>query len=97
MTPACGNWDTATRSRIDELRAGLKSLGYDEGRHYVLEYRSAEGKFERLPELAAELVRLPVKVLVARNAPGTQAASRATSSIPIVMADVGDPLSLGFV
>jgi putative ABC transport system substrate-binding protein len=86
-----------TRSYIDALHAGLKSLGYDEGRHYVMAYRSAEGKFERLPELAAELVRLQVKVIVARTTPGTQAASRATSSIPIVMADVGDPLGLGFV
>lgn len=83
--------------RNRELRAGMKVLGYEEGRHYALEYRSAEGRFERLPALAAELVRLPVRVLIARNSPGMQAARAATRTIPILMADVGDPLGLGFV
>lgn len=83
--------------RNRELRAGMKALGYEEGRHYALEYRSAEGRFERLPALAAELVRLPVRVLIARNSPGMQAARAATRTIPILMADVGDPLGLGFV
>jgi putative ABC transport system substrate-binding protein len=86
-----------TLGRVQQLRDGLKALGYQEGRHYVLEYRSAEGVFERLPALADELVRLPVKVIVARNTPGTSAARAATRTIPIVMADVGEPLALGFV
>lgn len=86
-----------TLGRVQQLRDGLKALGYQEGKHYVLDYRSAEGAFERLPALADELVRLPVKVIVARNTPGTRAARAATRTIPIVMADVGEPLALGFV
>jgi putative ABC transport system substrate-binding protein len=84
-------------ARLQGLRAGLKSRGLEEGRHYVIEYRSAEGKFERLPALAAELVKLPVKVLVARNTPGVHAARAATTRIPIVMADVGDPVGIGLI
>lgn len=87
----------SSRERVQQLRNGLKAIGYQEGRHYVLEYRSAEGRFERLPALAAELVKLPVRVIIARNTPGTRAARAATQTIPIVMADVGDPLALGFV
>lgn len=84
-------------ARLTGLRAGLKSRGLEEGRHYLIEYRSAEGKFERLPALAAELVKLPVRVLVARTTPGVHAARAATSRIPIVMADVGDPVGTGLV
>jgi putative ABC transport system substrate-binding protein len=87
----------ASLERMQDLRAGLKSRGLEEGRHYVIEYRSAEGHFERLPALAAELVKLSVKVLVVRNTPGVHAARAATSSIPIVMADVGDPVGTGFI
>ena len=87
----------SSRERVQQFREGLKTLGYQEKRHYVLEYRSAEGRFEILPALAEELVRLPVRVIVARNTPGTNAARAATKIIPIVMADVGDPLALGFV
>ncbi len=83
--------------RLAELRAGLKALGLEEGRHYAIEYRSAEGRFDRLSQLAAELVQLQVRVIVARNTPGVLAARGATSRVPIVMADVGDPLNLGFV
>lgn len=88
---------SSSRERVQQLRQGLKALGYQEQRHYALEYRSAEGSFEKLPGLADELVRLPVRVIVARNTPGTTAARGATRTIPIVMADVGDPLALGFV
>jgi len=87
----------ATASSIAGLRDGLRREGLVEGRDYRLEYRSAEGHFERLPALAAELAALPVQVIVARNTPGVRAARAATSQIPIVMADVGDPLGLGFV
>jgi putative ABC transport system substrate-binding protein len=87
----------ATASSIASLRDGLRREGLVEGRDYRLEYRSAEGHFERLPALAAELAALPVQVIVARNTPGVQAARAATAQIPIVMADVGDPQGLGFV
>ena len=83
--------------RLAGLRAGLKSRGLEEGRHYAIEYRSAEGDFTRLPALAAELVRLPVKVLVVRNTPGVVAARAATTTIPIVMADVGEPVGTGLI
>ena len=88
---------SSSRERVEQFRDGLKRLGYQEKRDYLLEYRSAEGRFEILPDLAAELVRLPVRVMVVRNTPGTAAARAATTAIPIVMADVGDPLALGFV
>jgi putative ABC transport system substrate-binding protein len=88
---------SSSRERVQEFRNGLKMLGYQEQRHYVLEYRSAEGSFEKLPGLADELVRLPARIIVARNTPGTGAARGATRTIPIVMADVGDPLAMGFV
>ena len=77
---------------------GLRDLGYVEGRNVVIEYRDAEGKFERLPALAAELVALKVDVIVA--APGTLAArvaKQATRTIPIVFAVVGDPVGSGLV
>jgi putative ABC transport system substrate-binding protein len=86
-----------TAPQMAQLREGLRREGLREGRDFVLEYRSAEGDFARLPALAAELVKLPVRVIVARNTPGVRAARAATASIPIVMADVGDPLGLGFV
>lgn len=85
------------KARLEQFKAGMKSLGHVEGRTYVLEYRSAEGRFEKLPDLAAELIRMPVRVLVTRTTPGMRAASGATQSIPIVFGDVGDPVGLGFV
>ncbi len=88
---------STSASRLAGLRAGLKSRGLDEGRHYVIEYRSAEGDLARMPALAAELVKLPVKVLVVRNTPGVHAARAATTTIPIVMADVGEPVGSGLV
>ena len=94
LDPAPASTSTA---RLAGLRAGLKSRGLEEGRHYLLEYRSAEGDFTRLPALAAELVRLPVKVLVVRNTPGVVAARAATTTIPIVMADVGEPVGTGLI
>jgi putative ABC transport system substrate-binding protein len=86
-----------TQSRVRQFRAGLARLGYEDGKHYVLEYRSAEGQFDRLHTLATELVLLPVRVMVVRNTPGTLAGRQATRTIPLVMADVGDPVELGFV
>ena len=84
-------------SRVEALRAGLRDLGYVEGKNIVIEYRWAEGKYERLPGLAAELVRLKVDVIVAVGTPAIQAAQRATTSIPIVMAVTADPVGSGFV
>jgi putative tryptophan/tyrosine transport system substrate-binding protein len=80
-----------------ELREGLRELGYVEGRNFVFEFRSADGDADRLADLAAELVRLRVDVLVAAYTPCALAAKRATSSIPIVMAAVADPIGAGLV
>jgi putative ABC transport system substrate-binding protein len=83
--------------RIEALRQDLRELGYVEGKHIIIEYRFAEGKADRLPDLAAELVRLKVEVIVTSGGPASQAAKKATTMIPIVMAGVGDPVRLGLV
>jgi ABC-type uncharacterized transport system substrate-binding protein len=75
----------------------LRSLGYLEERNLVIEWRFAEEKYERLPALAAELVRLNVDVIVTHGTPGVQAAKKATTTIPIVMAAVGDAIAAGLV
>jgi putative tryptophan/tyrosine transport system substrate-binding protein len=83
---------------LDEaFRQGLRELGYVEGQNIAIEYRSAEGKSERLPALAAELVRLKVDVIVAASPAATEAAKQATSTIPIVFAVSGDPVAEGLV
>jgi ABC-type uncharacterized transport system substrate-binding protein len=88
----------AERKRdIDALQKGLRRLGYEEGRNIVIEYRWAEGRYDRLPELTAELVKLNVDVLVTAGTPGALAAKQATSTIPIVLAAVGDPVAAGIV
>jgi ABC-type uncharacterized transport system substrate-binding protein len=79
-----------------ELREGLRELGYVEGQNIAFEFRSAEGKLDRLPELAAELVRLKVDVIVAVYVPPSLAAKQATRDIPIVVI-VGDPVETGIV
>ena len=76
---------------------GLRDLGYVEGQNIVIERRDAEGTLERLPDLAVELARLKVDVIVTRGVPGTGAAKRVTSSIPIVMVEAGDPVGTGLV
>ena len=92
---------TATASgferRVEALRAGLRDLGYVEGKNLAIEFRWAEGNYERLPELAAELVRLKVDVIVTHGNLGTRAAKSATTTIPIVMASSIDPIALGLV
>ena len=80
-----------------EFRQGLRELGYVEGQHIRFEFRSAQGQANRLPELAAELVRLKVDVIVTWFTPPTQAAKQATHEIPIVMAETGDPIGTGLV
>jgi ABC-type uncharacterized transport system substrate-binding protein len=85
-----------TRNR-EAFVQGLRELGWMEGHNIAIEYRYAEGSYERLPALAAELVRLKVDVIFAPSAPATQAAKQATTTIPIVMATLGDPVRAGFV
>jgi putative tryptophan/tyrosine transport system substrate-binding protein len=84
-------------ARIEALRQGLRELGYVEGKSIVIEYRWAEGKFDRLPALAAELVRLKVDVIVTGGTTSTRAAKKATVTIPIVMGFDNDPVGNGFV
>src|SRR5438477_11417799 len=80
-----------------EFRQGLRDLGYVEGQNIRFEFRSAEGHINRLPELAAELVRLKVDVIVTWFTPTAVAAAKATREIPIVMAETGDPIGTGLV
>jgi putative ABC transport system substrate-binding protein len=71
------------------LRQGLRDLGYEEGKNLVIEYRWAEGRYDRLPALADELVRLKVDVLITYATPGARAAKQATTTIPVVVASMG--------
>jgi ABC-type uncharacterized transport system substrate-binding protein len=84
-------------ARIEALRQGLRELEYVEGKNIVIEWRSAEGKLDRLPALAAELVRLKVDVIVSSAASQTPVAKEATKTIPIVMAQDNDPVATGIV
>jgi len=76
---------------------GMRDLGYVEGKNLIMEWRFADGNFERLPSLAAELVRIKVDVIVAQASAAIGAAQKATTTIPIVMATTGDPVGSGFV
>jgi putative tryptophan/tyrosine transport system substrate-binding protein len=91
----------APRSCKDSLYApfprGMQNLGYVEGTHYVIEWRCAEGKYERLPAMAGELVQSRVDVIVAAASPAIRAAQQATKTIPIVFPNTGDPVGSGFV
>src|SRR6266487_6812952 len=82
---------------VDAFRQGLRELGYVEGQNLVIAYRGAEGKIERLPDLAAELVQLQVAVIVAVGSAATRAAQHATRTIPPVMTGTPDPVTQGFV
>ena len=81
----------------EAFEGGLRELGWTPGTSISIEYRYAEGKIERLPELAAELVRLPVDVIMAGGLPSVRAAQQATRTIPIVIATTPDPVREGFV
>ena len=84
-------------SNLNAFLNGMRELGYVEGKNLVIEWRFADGKLERLPSLAAELVQLKVDVIVAAVSTAISAAQKATSTIPIVMAAAGDPVGSGFV
>jgi putative ABC transport system substrate-binding protein len=87
----------ASSERLAEYRHALADFGWVEGRNLAIEQRSAESQNDRLPELAADLVRAGVSVIVAENSAATRAAMQATSDIPIVMANVGDAVRYGLV
>src|SRR4029453_14651893 len=80
------------KSRVAAFQQALRELGYVDGESIIIEYRYAEGKFERLPDLAAELVRLPVDLFWVVGAPAAHAAKNATSVIPIVIGNAADPV-----
>jgi len=80
----------------DSFRQGLRDFGYIENQNIAIEYRSAEGKVDRLAQAARELVSIPVDVIVVTGSPATRAVRQATSAIPIVAIGVGDPLRAGF-
>jgi putative ABC transport system substrate-binding protein len=99
--PRIGILITASASfysaRVEAFRQRLRELGYVEGKNIVIEYRYAEGKLERLPDLAAELVRLKVDVIVTGGSPAILAAKKASPTIPIVFGTAGDPVGTGLV
>ena len=84
-------------ARIEAFRQGLRQAGYADGQNFAIESRYAEGKLDRLPDLAGELVRLQVDVIVVGGSTATRAAKNATKLIPVVMAHGSDPVELGFV
>jgi putative ABC transport system substrate-binding protein len=93
----CPTLPSSLLARTEAFRQGLKELGYIEGKNIALEYRWAEGKIDRLPDLAAELVRLKVDVIVTCGPVATRSAKEATATIPIVMTFDSDPVGNGFV
>src|SRR5450759_3078201 len=93
-----GNSTTALETNlVDAFREGLRELGYEEGRNIVIEYRWADGKYERFPMLVAELVAAKVDVIVTAGTPAALAVKKATTSVPLVMVAVGDPVGTGLV
>src|SRR5262249_58401649 len=96
--PRIGYLTVADSSRpYQAFLQGLHDLGYVEGRNIAIEYRSADGKRERVPDLAAELVRLKVDIIVTDGSGPSQYAKKATSKIPIVMTSTGDPVGSGLI
>src|SRR4029453_6916306 len=92
-------WDTPAvwPHALEAFRQGLRDLGWVEGQNIIVEYRWTEGRFDRLPSLVEELVRLKVDLIVAPTSIYTGAAKRATSTIPIVFASHADPIGSGHV
>jgi putative ABC transport system substrate-binding protein len=87
----------AIESRLHAFRTGLQELGYFEGKNIVIEYRSAAGEIDRLPDLAAQLIALKVDIIFSTGPQSTRAAKKATSTIPIIMGFDNDPVGNGFV
>jgi putative ABC transport system substrate-binding protein len=93
-----GNTTAALEANlIEPFRQGLRDLGYEEGRNITIEYRWAEGKYERFPALIAELVALNLDVMVTAGTPATLAVKKAAIPVPLVMAAAGDPVGTGLV
>jgi putative tryptophan/tyrosine transport system substrate-binding protein len=92
-----GGSGTASPHFLEAFRQGLREFGWVEGQNIVIEGRWAEGRLDRLPDLAAEMVRLNVDVIAAGPAPAVVAAKRATGTTPIVMTGAGDPVELGLI
>src|SRR5215831_6055345 len=90
-------WPSDTGGVAEAFRDGLRDLGYIEGRNITLEYRFAEGRLDRLPDLASELVRLPVDVILAPSTAAAQAARKATAKIPVVLVTAGNPVVDGLI
>src|SRR6266480_525658 len=90
-------YPSTNAARIEAFRQGLRALGYIERKNIIIEWRWAEGKPERLPDLAAELVRFKVDIIVTAGPAAPGPAKEATSTIPIVMAQDSDPVESGFV
>jgi putative ABC transport system substrate-binding protein len=84
-------------ANLEGLRQGFRELGYVEGKHFAIEYRSADGRDDRFPALAAELVRLKVDLILTRGTPATLAAKNATGTIAVIIIGVGDPVAQGIV
>ena len=95
--PRIGFLSSEKALRVAEFRAGLEELGYIQGKTIVVEYRFAEGRYDKLTEMARELVQLPVRLIVAAGTPATRAAQQATKTIPIVFLGSGDPVATGLV
>ena len=96
LSPSSAGVPAVVRS-VEEFRQGLRELGWLEGQNIVIEYRFADGQFQRLSDLAAELIRSKVDVIVANPTPAAVAAKNATATIPIVMVNAGDPVGVGLV
>jgi putative ABC transport system substrate-binding protein len=94
LGPESASWQS---ERLDYMRSGLRDLGYLENKNIVFEFRYADSKYEQLPSLAADLVRTNVDVLVATGTSAAKAAKQATTTMPIVMVSIGDPVGTGLV
>jgi ABC-type uncharacterized transport system substrate-binding protein len=97
LTGTDGGRDQYYVELVEVFLEGMRALGYVEGQNLVIEYRGAAGQYERFPALVAELVRLPVDVLMTGNTQAALAAKQATSTIPIVMVNIGDAVRTGLV